>query len=67
MIFSVSFGIGFSFLFSAEDAIFKIKSPFETLSPSFTSIFSILPARVEGISTLDLSLSIVITGSLIFN
>ena len=67
IILSVSFGIGLSFLFSAEEAIFKIKSPFETLSPIFTSTFSILPARVEGISTLDLSLSIVITGSLMFN
>ena len=43
--------------------IFKIKSPFETLSPTFTFIESILPGNVEGISTLDLSLSIVTTGS----
>jgi len=52
---------------SPEETIFKIISPFETLSPTLTSTFSTLPLIVEGISTLDLSLSIVITGSLIFN
>ena len=67
IILSVSFGIGLFFVFTPEEAIFKIKSPFETLSPTFTSTFSTLPLMVEGISTLDLSLSIVITGSLIFN
>ena len=63
IILSVSFGIGLSFLFSLEETIFKMTSPFETLSPTLTSTFSIFPAIVEGISTLDLSLSIVITGS----
>ncbi len=64
--FSVSFGIGLSFLFSPDETISKIKSPFETLSPTLTETVSILPEIVEGISTLDLSLSIVITGSFIF-
>ena len=39
IILSVSLGIGFSFLFSFEEAIFKIKSPFETLSPTLTIYF----------------------------
>ena len=39
------------------------KSPFETLSPTFTFIESTLPENIEGTSTLDLSLSIVTTGS----
>ena len=43
--------------------MFKIKSPLETLSPTFTTIESIFPEKIDGISTLDLSLSIVITGS----
>ena len=46
--------------------IFKIKSPLETLSPTFTEIVSILPENVDGISTLDLSLSIVTTGSFFY-
>ena len=46
-----------------EVEISKIKSPFETLSPTFTLMVSILPENVDGISTLDLSLSIVIIGS----
>ena len=41
----------------------RIKSPLETLSPTFTFIESILPENFDGISTLDLSLSIVTTGS----
>ena len=41
----------------------KIKSPFETLSPTFTFNFSIIPCPVEGTSTLDLSLSNVIKES----
>ena len=62
--FSVSFGIVFVVECSSFDPkIFKIKSPFETLSPTLTFIVSIMPDNVEGISTLDLSLSIVTTGS----
>jgi hypothetical protein len=45
---------------------FRSKSPFETLSPTLTATVSILPEIVEGISILDLSLSIVTTGSFIF-
>ena len=55
----------FSDFFSELD-IFKSKSPFETLSPTFTEIDSIFPEKIEGISTLDLSLSIVTTGSFSF-
>ena len=43
--------------------ILSIKYPFETLSTNLTFIDSILPEKVDGISTLDLSLSIVTTGS----
>ena len=50
-----------SSLFSEE--IDNIKSPFETLSPIFTFIFSIMPSYSDGTSTLDLSLSKVTTGS----
>ena len=50
-----------SSLFSEE--IVNIKSPFETLSPIFTFIFSIVPSYSDGTSTLDLSLSKVTTGS----
>ena len=39
------------------------KSPLETLSPTLTAKLSTFPATVEGISTLDLSLSIVTIGS----
>ena len=62
--FSVFFGTSFEEerFWSIID-ISKIKSPFETLSPTFTAIDSILPEKIDGISTLDLSLSIVITGS----
>ena len=41
----------------------KSKSPFETLSPTLTLTVSIFPEIVDGISTLDLSLSIVTIGS----
>ena len=61
--FSVSFGIVFIGDSSFDPKIFRIKSPFETLSPTLTFIVSIMPDNVEGISTLDLSLSIVTTGS----
>ena len=63
MILSVSFGIGLSSLLLLDDMMFKSKSSFETLSPTFTAIFSIFPSIVDGISTLDLSLSIVTIGS----
>ena len=70
--FLVLFGIGMSdFLISSGDdlplpSISRIKSPFETLSPTFTLILDILPSTVEGTSTLDLSLSNVTTGSFFF-
>ena len=41
-------------------------SPFETLSPIFTLIFSTVPSSVEGTSTLDLSLSKVTIESFFF-
>ena len=41
----------------------NIKSPSETLSPTFVLKDLILPSKFDGISTLDLSLSIVIKGS----
>ena len=41
--------------------------PFETLSPIFTSREEIFPANGDGISTLDLSLSKVTTGSFFFD
>ena len=50
-----------SSLFS-EDRV-NIKSPLETLSPIFMFILSITPSKADGTSTLDLSLSKVITGS----
>ena len=65
MIFSVTGGILSTEAISL-DFIDKIKSPFETLSPTLTFNFSIIPLSVEGTSTLDLSLSKVIKGSLIF-
>ena len=43
--------------------LINIKSPSETLSPTFIFKDLILPSKLEGISTLDLSLSIVIKGS----
>ena len=62
--FSVSLGIIFDWKSdSFEFDILRSKSPFETLSPTLIFIDSILPDSVEGISTLDLSLSIVTTGS----
>ena len=42
------------------------KSPFDTLSPILTFTFSITPSKVEGTSTLDLSLSRVTTESFFF-
>ena len=66
MILSVSFGIGLSSLLLLDDRTFKSKSSFETLSPTLIAILSILPEIVDGISTLDLSLSIVTTGSFSF-
>ena len=70
--FSVSLGI-FSFLvpissesFFCSAFISKIKSPFETLSPTFTFIFETTPSISDGTSTLDLSLSKVTTGSFFF-
>ena len=50
---------------SFELDICKSTSPLETLSPTFIPIDSILPEKIDGISTLDLSLSIVTTGSFI--
>ena len=41
----------------------KIKSPSETLSPTFNLRDLTFPSKFDGISTLDLSLSIVINGS----
>ena len=41
----------------------NIKSPSETLSPTFNFKDLILPSKFDGISTPDLSLSIVIRGS----
>ena len=48
-------------------SISKILSFSETLSPTFIFSDIIVPSSVEGISTLDLSLSIVISGSFFFN
>ena len=66
-IFFDSFSIsGFSLISSfltSETSIVKIKSPSETLSPTFIFKFLILPSKFDGISTLDLSLSIVIRAS----
>ena len=45
----------------------KITSPSETLSPTFIFKVLIFPSKAEGISTLDLSLSIVIKGSFFFS
>ena len=66
MMLSVSLGIGFSEELSFEDSILNNKSPLETLSPTLTFTDSIFPEIVYGISTLDLSLSIVTTGSFEF-
>ena len=73
IIFSVSTGnlslldlisSSLSLAVSAESDIRR--SPFETLSPILTFIFSTIPSSVEGTSTLDLSLSIVTTESFFF-
>ena len=67
LIFLNSFSIfGFSSVFSfVVDVSSKIniKSPSEILSPTFIFKDLILPSKLDGISTLDLSLSIVIIGS----
>ena len=67
LIFLNSFSIfGFSSVFSfVADVSSKIniKSPSEILSPTFIFKDLILPSKLDGISTLDLSLSIVIIGS----
>src|SRR6056300_189337 len=56
-----------SFVFAASldllTSISKIFEPSEILSPTLTVTFTTLPFSVLGISTLDLSLSIVINGS----
>ena len=64
IIFSVSLGTTFSEVVSFNEETLINKSPFETLSPILTFIDSTSPSIVEGTSTLDLSLSIVTTGSL---
>ena len=62
--FSISgFSLISSFLTSISLSKVKIKSPSETLSPTFIFKFLILPSKFAGISTLDLSLSIVIRAS----
>ena len=62
--FSISsFSLTSSFLTFKSLSIVKIKSPSETLSPTFIFKFLILPSKIDGISTLDLSLSIVIRAS----
>ena len=66
IIFSVSFGSVLSDRAFDDDERFSNKSPSETLSPTFTSTLSTLPDKIDGISTLDLSLSIVTTGSFSF-
>ena len=67
LIFLNSFSIfGFSSVFSfVADLSSKIniKSPSEILSPTFVFKDLTLPSKLDGISTLDLSLSIVIKGS----
>ena len=49
--------------FSSSEPIISIDEPSETLSPTFKLTFLTLPEYGLGISTLDLSLSIVIIGS----
>ena len=49
--------------FFDDDVRLSNKSPLETLSPTLTATLSTFPVTVEGISTLDLSLSIVTIGS----
>ena len=56
----------FSFFVELTVSISKILSPSETLSPTLIKSFKIFPFSVLGISTLDLSLSIVIRGSFLF-
>ena len=66
-IFLKSFSIDvFSWTFSVPSVSaskINIKSPSETLSPTLILTDLIFPSNVAGISTLDLSLSIVISGS----
>ena len=62
--FSISgFSLTSCFLTFKSLSIVKINSPSETLSPTFMFKFLILPYKFDGISTLDLSLSIVIRAS----
>ena len=63
IIFSVSFGRVLSDDVFDAGVRLSNKSPLETLSPTLTAKLSTFPAIVEGISTLDLSLSIVTIGS----
>ena len=60
-----SFSSSFLFVCGSLSKI-NIKSPSETLSPTFNFKDLTLPSKLDGISTLDLSLSIVISGSLVF-
>ena len=62
-----TFGFSSEFSFIADfSSKINIKSPSETLSPTFIFKVLILPSKFDGISTLDLSLSIVIRGSFFF-
>ena len=67
IIFSVSGNIFSSFIIvlgaCSLVSIIPIKLPSETLSPTLTLSSDTLPEKGLGISTLDLSLSIVIIGS----
>ena len=56
-----------TFFSSLDSSKVKIKSPSETLSPTLILTDLILPSTEDGISTLDLSLSIVINGSFLDN
>ena len=55
-------GFSFTSVFDSSLTV-SIRSPSLTLSPILILIFSIIPSDVEGTSTLDLSLSIVIKES----
>ena len=63
--FSIIFSSDFleTSTWSEPESISRIVSPSETLSPILTLILIIFPEKVDGTSTLDLSLSSVITGS----
>ena len=63
--FTTSFST--TFFSSLDSSKVKIKSPSETLSPTLILTDLILPSTEDGISTLDLSLSIVINGSFLDN